>query len=80
MPSFGPVYVFVFLLYLFLLAILCLVVVHVAIAAAVYNDARKLKPPALGLSAWVWALLSFSVPAIGLLCYWLMNHSTLSRR
>ena len=80
MPTLGPVYVFVVLLYLILLVVVCLIVVHIAIAVAVYNNAKKLPTAAMGLSPWVWALLSFSVPAVGVLCYWLMNHSTLSRK
>ncbi len=71
---------FIILFYLVLLSVaLCLIVAHIAIAITVYKNAKELSSPAMGLPPWVWALLSFSVPAVGMLCYWLMNHSILSK-
>ena len=66
--------------YLGVLAIFVgIIVVHLAIGIRVYNDAKELTSPAMEFPPWVWSLLSFSVPAVGLLCYWLLNHSTLTK-
>lgn len=80
MPTFGPVQALVGLLYIFLILIVALILVHVVIAIAVYDSAKELRSPALELPPWVWAVLTFTVPALGMLCYWLMNHSTLARK
>lgn len=80
MPSFGPIYIFAALVYLIVIAGILLFLVNIAIAITVYSDAKELKAPALGLGPWVWSLLSFTVPGLGLLVYWLMNHSTLARQ
>lgn len=55
-------------------------IVHIIIAVHVYRDAKKQTVLALGLSPWLWTLISLAMPVGGMALYWLMNRSTLVRR
>lgn len=49
----------------------------VASAYFAYKDASKREVLALGIPPVVWALVCIPSGVLGLLAYWLMNHSTL---
>ncbi len=73
-------FVFIVIYAPFILAVVCLVVVQIAIGISVQKNAHQLPSLAMDFGPWIWSLLAFSVPGLGVLCYWLMNHSTLSRK
>lgn len=52
---------------------------HISLTLIVYKDAKNLRYPALGISPFLWAGVSFSLPILGMFIYWLMNHSILCR-
>ena len=52
---------------------------HLASSVIVYRDARNLEWSALGIKPFLWFGIAFSLPILGMLIYWVMNHSTLSR-
>ena len=58
---------------------LLLISAHLALIVIVYRDAKELSYPALGISPFLWATISFCLPIIGMFIYWIMNHSSLSR-
>ncbi|AHF08411.1 hypothetical protein [Desulfitobacterium metallireducens] len=58
---------------------LLLIPTHLALTVIVYRDAKRLSQTALGLSPFLWLGITFSLPIIGMLIYWIMNYSSLSR-
>jgi hypothetical protein len=59
--------------------VLFLIATHLALTVIVYKDARGLSHPALGIAPLLWLGITFSLPIIGMLIYWIMNYSSLSR-
>jgi len=54
--------------------------VNVLLAAQVAEDAGRLKNARPVLPAWLWFLAVVVTSLFGVVAYWLMNYSTLSRR
>jgi hypothetical protein len=52
---------------------------HLVITIIVYRDAKKLYEPALSISPFLWAAITFAMPIGGMFIYWLMNYSNLTR-
>ncbi|UWG96634.1 hypothetical protein LPY66_17380 [Dehalobacter sp. DCM] len=59
---------------------LILIITHIALTVIVYRDAKSLSQTALEISPLLWLGIAFSLPIIGMVVYWLMNYSSLSRR
>ncbi|WP_082788857.1 hypothetical protein [Desulfolucanica intricata] len=53
---------------------------HLVITTIVYRDAKTLYEPALNISPFLWAAITFVIPIGGMFIYWLMNYSNLSKR
>jgi len=51
---------------------------HIVLTYIVFQDARNLNSPALNISPVLWTAISFVLPFIGMLIYWVMNHSNLN--
>lgn len=52
---------------------------HLAISLIVFQDAKTLTRPALGISPFLWFSISLILPIGGMFIYWLMNHSSLKK-
>ena len=52
-------------------------VVNFFFALAVSADARELRRPALGISPRVWFFAVLFSSVVGVIAYWIMNHSAL---
>ncbi len=51
---------------------------HLVLTFIVLQDAKKLCKSSLNISPFLWAAISFMLPVIGMLIYWVMNHSSLN--
>jgi hypothetical protein len=65
---------------IFLLIGFLVLLVKFLIAATVWRDADGLKNPRPELAPWLWFLLVLFNSLLGVVAYWLRNHSTLRRR
>ncbi len=52
---------------------------HFALSLIVFQDAKTLSQPALGISPFLWFSISLILPVGGMFIYWLMNHSSLKK-
>ena len=64
---------------IYALWILLALATHVSLCVVVYKDAVGLPKPELGISSILWLGISFTLPILGMLIYWLMNYSNLKR-
>lgn len=53
---------------------------HLVVTILVYRDSKTIIEPVLGLSPFLWAAISFTVPIGGMFMYWLMNYSNLTQK
>ena len=59
------------------IAVILEFIVGIIVSIIVLRDAQKSTFRCLNIPPFVWAILAFVQPAMGLLAYWIMNKSSL---